>query len=162
MKPVSPADSAQCGAAHRINAYASDPAGLANNVKMPKRQIILSPSGERMVVLPEADYAALIERLEDAEDVASANAVLERIERGDEELLPAHVVERLLGDENPITVWREHRGMTISALAETAGLSQSYLSQIEAGKREGKVGVLMRLARALSVDLDDLVANLRE
>ena len=114
--------------------------------EMPKRQIIVSPSGERMVVLPEADYAALIERLEDAEDIAAANAV----------------VERLLGDENPITVWREHRGMTISALAEKAGLSQSYLSQIESGKREGRVGVLMRLARALSVDLEDLVVSPNE
>ena len=110
-----------------------------------------------MVVLPEADYAALIERLEDAEDIASATAILERIKQGEEELVPAHVVERLLGGENPITVWREHRGMTISALAEKAGLSQSYLSQIESGKREGKVGVLASLARALSVDLDDLV-----
>lgn len=124
---------------------------------MPRSQIIISPSGERMVVLPEADYAALIERLEDAEDIASATAVLERIKQGEEELVPADVVERLLGNESPITIWREHRGLTISALAEKAGLSQSYLSQIESGKREGKVGVLASLARALSVDLDDLV-----
>ncbi|RYE39012.1 MAG: XRE family transcriptional regulator, partial [Hyphomicrobiales bacterium] len=52
-----------------------------------------------------------------------------------------------------------HRGMTISALAEKAGLSQSYLSQIESGKREGRVSVLQRLARSLSVDLEDLVAG---
>lgn len=124
---------------------------------MPKSQIIVSPSGERMVVLPESDYAALIERLEDAEDIALATAARDRIRRGEEELVPSHIVERLVGGENPITVWREHRGMTISALAEMAGLSQSYLSQIEAGKREGKVTTLARLARALSVDLDDLV-----
>jgi DNA-binding Xre family transcriptional regulator len=124
---------------------------------MPKSQIIISPSGERMIVLPESDYAALIERLEDAEDVALAATVLERIKRGEEELVPARVVERLVAGENPVTVWREHRGMTITALAEKAGLSQSYLSQIESGKREGKVTKLARLARALSVDLDDLV-----
>ena len=125
---------------------------------MPRGQIIVSPSGERMIVLPESDYAALIERLEDAEDIASATAVLERLKRGDEELVPAELVERLLVGDNPITVWREHRGMTISALAEKAGLSQSYLSQIESGKREGRIGVLVRLARALSVDLDDLAS----
>lgn len=124
---------------------------------MPKSQIIISPSGERMVVLPESDYAALVERLEDAEDIASATAVLERIKRGEEELVPARVVERLVEGENPVTVWREHRGLTITALAERAGLSQSYLSQIESGKREGKVTMLARLAHALSVDLDDLV-----
>ena len=95
--------------------------------------------------------------MEDEEDIASANAVRERIARGEEELIPSAVVERLLDGTNPITVWREHRGMTISALADKGGLSQSYLSQIEAGKREGRIGVLSKLARALSVDLDDLV-----
>lgn len=54
------------------------PRGAPMN-EMTKSQIIITPSGERMVVLPEADYAALIERLEDAEDVASATAVLESI-----------------------------------------------------------------------------------
>lgn len=127
--------------------------------EMPKGQIIVSPSGERMVVLPERDYVDLIERLEDAEDLASAQAVLDRIARGDEELVPSHVVERLIAGDNPVRVWREHRGMTISALAEKAGLSQSYLSQIESGKREGRVGVLQRLAAVLSVDLEDLVTD---
>jgi DNA-binding Xre family transcriptional regulator len=121
------------------------------------RQVIVAPGGERMIVLPEADYLELVERLEDAEDIASANAILARIDRGEEELIPSAVVERLLDGVNPVTVWREHRGMTISALSEKAGLSQSYLSQIEAGKREGRIGVLSKLARALSVDLDDLV-----
>jgi DNA-binding XRE family transcriptional regulator len=127
--------------------------------EVPRSQVIVTPSGERLVVMPETDYAMLIERLEDAEDIASANAVLARIGRGEEELLPAAVVDRLVGGDNPITVWRDYRGMTISALAEKAGLSQSYLSQIEAGKREGRVNVLQRLARALSVDLEDLVTS---
>jgi ribosome-binding protein aMBF1 (putative translation factor) len=95
--------------------------------------------------------------MNDAEDIASANATLARIARGEEELIPSAVVEQLLDGVNPITVWREHRGMTISALSEKAGLSQSYLSQTEAGKREGRIGVLSKLARALSVDLDDVV-----
>ena len=127
--------------------------------EMLNRQVIIAPSGERMIVLPEADYLELVERLEDAEDIASANVILERIARGEEELIPSAVVKRLIGSENPITVWREHRGMTISALAEKAGLSQSYLSQIEVGKREGRIGVLSKVARALSVDLDDLVSS---
>lgn len=125
--------------------------------EMPKHQVIVTPAGERLVVLPEADYAMLVERLEDAEDIASTTAILDRIARGEEELVPAAVVERLIGGDNPIAVWREHRGLTISALAEKAGLSQSYLSQIESGKREGRVSVLKRLAQALAVDLEDLV-----
>lgn len=123
----------------------------------PSKQIIVTPQGERLVVLAEADYKALLERLEDAEDIASAKLVAERIARGEEELVPGAVVRRLVEGENPITVWREHRGLSVSGLAERAGISQSYLSQIESGKREGRISVLSAIARSLSVDLDDLL-----
>jgi hypothetical protein len=36
---------------------------------------------------------------------------------GEEELVPSDVVERLLAAENPIRVWRTHRGLTSAALA---------------------------------------------
>jgi ribosome-binding protein aMBF1 (putative translation factor) len=109
------------------------------------------------VVLAEADYQALLEKLEDAEDAASARLVAERIAKGEEELVPSAVVQRLVDGENPITIWREYRGLSVSALAAKSGISQSYLSQIEAGKREGRISVLSAIARSLSVDLDDLV-----
>jgi transcriptional regulator with XRE-family HTH domain len=60
-----------------------------------------------------------------------------------------------------VLVWREHRGMTQQKLAEAAGISKAYLSQIEAEVRGGSVAVLSKLAKALSVDLDDLVAPQR-
>lgn len=44
----------------------------------------------------------------------------------------------------PIRVWRERRRLTVSALADQAGISQAYLSQIESGKREDKASVLPR------------------
>lgn len=37
---------------------------------MVKVQIITTPSGDEMVVLPKADFDALLERLEDLSDVA--------------------------------------------------------------------------------------------
>ena len=121
------------------------------------KQIIVTPQGERLVVLSEAEYKALLERLEDAEDIASARLVAERIARGEEELVPGAVVKRLVDGESPITVWREYRGLSVSALAEKAGISQSYLSQIETGKRGGRISVLSAIARSLSIDLDDVV-----
>jgi DNA-binding Xre family transcriptional regulator len=127
--------------------------------EIPKGQLIVAPSGERMVVLPEADYAALVQRLEDAEDIASARVVLARIDAGEEELVPSEVVERLIAGENPIQVWREYRGIAVPDLAEAAGLPASALSEIEAGIREGRAGELLRMAAALSVDLDDLMVE---
>jgi len=47
--------------------------------------------------------------------------------------------------------------MTQEALAQAAGLSTPYLSQIENRKRDGTVDVLQRLALALGVPMDLLV-----
>jgi DNA-binding XRE family transcriptional regulator len=73
-----------------------------------------------------------------------------------QETVPDAVVGRLIDGENPITVWREHHGMTLRALAEAAGLDPGYLSQLENGKRAGPVATIKRLAAALKLDLDDL------
>lgn len=121
--------------------------------KAPSLQTITSPSGETLVVLPLAEYEALI----DASDVAEAQKTRAGLASDQEELVPAEVVARLINAENPIRVWREHRGLSAKALAEAAGISSPYLSELETGKKEGKVSVLKRIAEALSVDLDDLV-----
>ena len=52
-------------------------------------------------------------------------------------------------------MFRDHRGLTQTQLAEAAGLKQSYVSQIEAGTRNGSVDALTRIAEALRVELDD-------
>lgn len=122
-------------------------------------QTVISPSGDRLVLLPESDYLAMIAALEDMEDIAAAKAVLDRIANGQDEFVPGVVVERLLSGVNRVTVWREHRGMTISELAAAACLSQPYVSQIESGARSGGRKALAALALALRVDLEDLVVN---
>ena len=72
-------------------------------------------------------------------------------------MVPAALVTRLLAGENPVRVWRRHRGLTGRALAASAGIGAAYLSEIETGRKEGSLAVMKRLAEALSVDLDDLV-----
>jgi DNA-binding XRE family transcriptional regulator len=120
-------------------------------------QIITTPAGERLVVLPEAKYQALVEAVTDAADVAAVRRFEERLAAGEEELLPAEMVDRILDGENPIRVWRAHRGLTVKALAEQAGIASAYLSQIETGKRDGTVATVKKLADVLGVSIDDLV-----
>ncbi len=121
------------------------------------KQVIVSPAGDRLVVLPDADYEALVELAEDAEDAAAFGAFQARLAAGEEELLPSEMVERMLNGENPVRVWREQRGLSATALAEKAGIAQPYLSQIENGKRDGTVDTFKRIAAALGVTVDDLV-----
>jgi len=71
--------------------------------------------------------------------------------------VPAAVIRRLAAGEAPLRVWRAHRGLSLRALAATAGISAAMLSEMETGKKEGSVRTLLALARALGVDMDDLV-----
>lgn len=120
-------------------------------------QTITTPAGERLVVLPEADYQALVAAAEDAADVEAVRAFRRKLAAGEEEMIPSAVVDRILNGENPIRVWREHRKLTSAALAEKAGVGQGYLSQIETGKREGTIETMKKIAAALNITLDDLV-----
>jgi DNA-binding Xre family transcriptional regulator len=94
----------------------------------------------------EAEYDALALRLAIIEDAVSG-----------EERIPGPIVERLASGEAPVRVWREYRGRSLRALARETNISSALLSEIENGKKEGSLKTLSALARALGVDLDDLV-----
>ena len=49
--------------------------------------------------------------------------------------------------------------MTQQQLAEKVEISTPYLSQIETGKRTGTSEILLAIARALEVTLDDIVTQ---
>ncbi|TCQ18751.1 helix-turn-helix domain-containing protein [Rhizobium sp. PP-CC-3G-465] len=109
----------------------------------------LTIDGKGYILLSEEDYEDLVDSLE-------AHIVLARIAAG-EETWPLEIVEARANGENSIAVFRKYRGLTVSGLAASAGISQPYLSEIEGGKKTGSVDVLKRIATALNVDLDDLV-----
>ncbi|MGH8511948.1 MAG: helix-turn-helix domain-containing protein [Gammaproteobacteria bacterium] len=44
-------------------------------------------------------------------------------------------------------------------LAEAAGVWQSYIAMLERGERQGSVAKLRMIAKALAVDVDDLIAD---
>lgn len=57
-------------------------------------QFLIAADGKRLsVVLPIAEYEALIERLEDLEDLEDAREALSQIERSDEETIPWEAVK---------------------------------------------------------------------
>ncbi len=118
-------------------------------------QFIITPAG-RFAVLPEVEYRRLVDAAEDAHDAA----VFERHRRdkaAGEEMIPHEVATRILDGENAVRVYREWREITTKQLAEKAGLSRAYVTQIEIGKREGSVAALKAIADALKLTVDDLV-----
>ena len=52
---------------------------------------------------------------------------------------------------------RRHRGLTLAEVAGTTGVSESTLSRLEGGQRRAGLELLLPLARAYDVPLDDLV-----
>ena len=108
------------------------------------------------MLLPKAEYERLTEASDQLADIAAYDEVKRRLASDEEEMLPAAMVDRLLAGESALRVWREHRGLSASELAERAGLSQAYVSQLETGKRDGSVAAMGSLAQALGVMIDDL------
>ena len=119
-------------------------------------QIIERNGNPEWAVIPYEEYLRLVEEAEMLSDVREYDMAIEAVKQG-EELVPSEVVYAVLDGENPIRVWREYRGYTQQELAEAAGISKPYLSQIETGKRTGTTEVLSAIANALDLTLDDIV-----
>ncbi len=125
---------------------------------MPRHPTITTPGGEELVLVPRAEYDVLIAaHNEDAADIAAADAVMAGIRRGDIGTTSAEETKILLAAASPLAGWRKVRGLTQAELAATVGISQNHLSSMETGKRAGTTDVLSRLARALSVRIEDLI-----
>lgn len=122
-------------------------------------QIIKKGDKPEWAVVPYETYLQLVEKAEillDIQDYDSAKAALER---GEDELIPSEIVYAILDGENAIKVWREFRGISQQELAEKAGISVPYLSQLETSKRTGSLEVLSSVARALNLSLENIVPS---
>ena len=91
---------------------------------------------------------------EDASDVEAVRTFNERLARGEEELIPAEFVNRMIDGENKVKVWREYRGLLARDLAEKAGISIEELNKIENGSMSPDNAA--RIAAALGLTVDDL------
>jgi len=120
-----------------------------------KLQTIEQNGQAAFVIVPIAEWDALMARLEEREDIADATRQMAAIRKG-EETLPAEIVARLTSGINPLKVWREYRGFTLRALAAEIGISSAAVSKIETGKSRPSVATLTKLATALRCDMEDL------
>jgi DNA-binding XRE family transcriptional regulator len=125
---------------------------------MGKVQIIRTPGGEELVVLPRADYEALLagaatggEDDEDAADVAVFDARMAELAAGRDALLPPEVSAALLRGSSLVRALRDWRGIRQQELATRAGLGQGYLSDIERGRTQGSPEARENIAHALDV-----------
>ncbi len=108
-------------------------------------------NNEEFIVLPKAKFDKLVDIIEDKID--AANLSYDK----DEETFPMDLVDNLF--DNPkqkIKIWRKYRKMTATELAKKVNVSQSYISEIETGKKDGSISVLIKIAENLEVDLDML------
>jgi len=117
---------------------------------------IVEIGGQKIVMLPIEEYRQLLDIAEDKADALAAMAAEERRLAG-EEYVPAELVDKIISGENPLRVWRKHRGMTVRALADKVSARVATISEIETGKAQGKPALWRALADALSVSVDDIL-----
>ena len=114
-------------------------------------QRFTAPDGTEMVVLRAADFERLEALAEDGEDLADALAIKARIDAG-EGTVPGEVVNLMIcGGLSPLAAWRKYRG-----------LSQVWVSRIEAGGGYGSRRTRAKLAAALEAPvwaLEDLAED---
>jgi len=87
----------------------------------------------------------------------AAHMRLARMEQANDEGIPGAMVRRLVEGIAPLTVWREHRGLSREALAEASGVTVTLVALMETGKDDVSLQKVSAIARALRIDVDDLV-----
>ena len=74
------------------------------------------------------------------------------------EELPDDLLDELFAkQDHPVKILREYRGYTQQELANDAGISRPYLTEIETGKKAGSIKALRSLSAALNVDASLLI-----
>jgi DNA-binding XRE family transcriptional regulator len=117
---------------------------------------MINIEGAEMVLLTRAEFDAMVEALNEAEEDA-ADAEIYRVRKADldagyDVILPVEVSARCRKGESLLRAVRNWRGMTQAEVAEKTGFTQGYLSDLEAGKREGTAQTLRMIAKALEID----------
>ena len=116
---------------------------------------VISIEGTEMVLLTRAEFdelVAVVEAAEDAEDAEAYRRAKADLEAGYDIVLPVEVSARCRKGESLLRAVRNWRGLTQAEVAEKAGLTQGYLSDLESGKREGAPATLRKIAEAMGID----------
>jgi DNA-binding XRE family transcriptional regulator len=127
--------------------------GARRSVRITQVQVFENDGTPSFYVLPAEIWDRVMAMVEDAEDAA---AYADAVARDDVVRIPHEVVFADMHGSMRLRAWREHKGMTLQAPADAAGVSKPYVSQIEGGKRTGMAATLKKVALALGMPLDAL------
>ena len=103
------------------------------------------------VTLTRIEYEALLNHNSELEDRLAA------LEAEDGSRVPHEVAVAIIRGTSPILAFRNHLGMTLRDLSQSAGIAASYLSEIERGHKPGSASALARIAAALNTTIDALI-----
>ena len=113
-------------------------------------QTLKTDAGEELVVMSRRAYDALLAQLGD-EVAEDRMTLLLAAEARSEAPLPVAVSNAVLAGDSLLKALRNWRGLTQVELAQGAGLTQSFLSEMEAGAKTGSPETLTKLARHLDI-----------
>lgn len=103
---------------------------------------LLHIDGKPFVLVPMHEYRRL---LNGGQDVVTSD-------------LPSEIMDQITAAQiHPVKIIRKFRGLTQTSLAELAGLSRPYLTEIETGRKGGSINAMKALALALKVDMAVLI-----
>jgi DNA-binding XRE family transcriptional regulator len=117
---------------------------------------IVEIAGQKIAMLPVADYQRLLELAEEQADITAADRAEQRRSAG-EEYVPFELINRIIQGENAVRAWRTYRGLTQAQLADAAKVRKATISEIESGKAQGKPALWRALAEVLDVAVDDIL-----
>jgi DNA-binding XRE family transcriptional regulator len=112
---------------------------------------------DEMVTVGRVQYDRLREAVDDLADLRTGQRVLADLASGEDEAIPIELVRRMVESESPLRVFRDFRGLSQTELSERSGVNRVQIADIEAGRKVGSVDTVKRLAKALGVQIDDLV-----
>ena len=110
------------------------------------------------VTLNRTDFEAMQEELEDAVDRIAVleDCIIDMKPDLNKYLLTMDETMRIIDGEHPIKVWREKRGMTVRQLADSLGLHDIEIEELEKGRAVDR-STLLRIANRLDVLPDMLL-----
>ena len=71
--------------------------------------------------------------------------------------IPHTVALAIMRGESPLVAFRTHHGLKLRKLARRTGISPSYLSEIERGRKPGSAATLAKIATTLNTTIDTLL-----
>jgi DNA-binding XRE family transcriptional regulator len=114
-------------------------------------KFITTPGGEKLAILSAQEY-------EDMRDALVHQRAMADYRAGRVGALTLDEVQTLLAAPTPLAFWRAKCGMTQAALAKSAGTTLPHVADLESGKHGGSLEIMARIAAALNISVDNLVA----